>query len=320
MKIWLRKGIAVMLSLIMVISVLTSATVIDASATGFTPRTTAPDSSNAYYYSANPFHQSGYGMPNCTCYAYGRAYELLGSRPSLSTGNAGKWWWYNKNNGIYAYGSTPKLGAIVCWDQYDQNQGHVAVVEAINGSQITISESHYGGTFFTTRTINADSSNYLTSYRFLGYIYIGDFDPNPPDQPIDNYVDIGTDFYACIEHQSTGMYLTNQNTNVAGETPNGTSNQIWKFVRQSNGAYSIQSALNGYYLDVYGPYDEDNTNVYTWYEYTGCNNQQFYIYYQYDAYYFRPAHSSSRRLDMSSTEDHNLSLWGAGVDLSLIHI
>ena len=152
------------------------------SATSFSPRYNAPSSSDSYFYSLNPFYNNGYGMPNCTCYAYGRAYELLGTEPNLSRGNAGYWWWYNKSNRIYSYGSTPKLGAIACWDKYDQNQGHVAVVEAIDGNSVTISESHYSGTYFDTRTINSNSSNYLTSMRFLGYIYIGDFE----DEPVKN--------------------------------------------------------------------------------------------------------------------------------------
>ena len=122
-------------------------------------------------------------MPNCTCYAYGRAWELLGSKPKVSTGNAGQWYNYNKNHGYYTYGSTPKLGAIACWDRYDSNKGHVAVVEQINSNgTILISESHYKGVNFQTRTINSNSSNYLTSYRFLGYIYIleGNVDPVVP--------------------------------------------------------------------------------------------------------------------------------------------
>lgn len=141
----------------------------------YTPRIIAPSTSNSYYYRANPFYNSGYGMPNCTAYAYGRAYELLGSKPKLSTGNAGAWWNYNKQKGYYSYGSTPKLGAIACWDKYDGNKGHVAVVEEISGNYVKISESHYRGTNFDTRIIKADSSNYLTSMRFLGYIYIGNF-------------------------------------------------------------------------------------------------------------------------------------------------
>ena len=122
-------------------------------AASFTPRLTAPSKDSKYYYSDNPFYKSGYGMPNCTAYAYGRAYELLGKKPKLSTGNAGKWYNYNKSNGYYSYGKTPKLGAVACWDKGDSNQGHVAVVEKISGDNVVISESHYQGVNFDTRTI-----------------------------------------------------------------------------------------------------------------------------------------------------------------------
>ena len=48
-----------------------------ASAASFSPRLSAPSSSNKYYYSnLNVFYKYGYGMPNCTAYAYGRAYEI----------------------------------------------------------------------------------------------------------------------------------------------------------------------------------------------------------------------------------------------------
>lgn len=140
-------------------------------AEGFTPRYSAPSRSDSVFYAGNPFFQAGYGMPNCTAYAYGRAWEILGNQPNLSRGNAGQWWNYNKNGGYYEYGSTPRLGAVACWDKYDSNQGHVAVVEAVDGNQVTISESHYNGVNFDTRVRNADMSNYLTNMRFLGYIY-----------------------------------------------------------------------------------------------------------------------------------------------------
>lgn len=208
----------------------------------FVPRYDAPDKSNAYYYANNPFYQSGYGMPNCTAYAWGRAYELLGSKPKLSTGNAGKWWWYNKNNGYYSYGSTPKLGAIACWDDYDQNQGHVAVVEAISGDSITISESHWKGTNFDTRTIKANSSNYLTKKRFLGYIYIGSFDSAPVDPAP---VDLGTDFYAYIINTTAGKHLTNDNPNVSMRSETGAANQVWKFDKHEDGTYKITNCQDG---------------------------------------------------------------------------
>lgn len=54
-------------------------------------------------------------MPNCTAYAFGRIYELNGSRPNLCTGNAEMWYDYNKSHNYYPYGSTPKLGAVAVW-------------------------------------------------------------------------------------------------------------------------------------------------------------------------------------------------------------
>ena len=202
------------------------------SADGFTPRTTAPSTSNSYYYSDNPFYQSGYGMPNCTCYAYGRAWELLGSKPNLSTGNAGKWYWYNKDTGIYSYGSTPKLGAIACWDKYDKNQGHVAVVEAINGDTITISESHYNGTNFDTRNIASNSSNYLTSMRFCGYIYIGEFGGNRIDTEVDNSYNKNV---ACTAPSQINTY------DVYG---NRESN---RWVSAGDSCIAIEAYTNGYW-------------------------------------------------------------------------
>ena len=170
-----KRLLAMVMSVVMVVGILGVAPPIKVEAANFTARTSAPTTSNQYYYSLNPFYQSGYGMPNCTAYAFGRAYELLGSRPKLSIGNAGAWWNYNIRNGYYSYGSTPRLGAIACWDNYDSDQGHVAVVENISGNSITISESHWRSTNFDTRVIKADSSDYLKSKRFLGYIYIGNF-------------------------------------------------------------------------------------------------------------------------------------------------
>ena len=147
-------------------------------ATAYVPRLTAPSTTNKYYiHTSNGGYNScieidkstGSCLPNCVGYAWGRAYEILGKKPKLSLGNADKWWSYNKNGGYYKYGSTPKLGAVMCWGGQ-----HVAVVEKIEGNYITISESSYGGARFNTvrRTISAMESR---TSDFQGYIYIGDF-------------------------------------------------------------------------------------------------------------------------------------------------
>lgn len=165
--------ISVLMAVVLLLGSLGYSSQASASSGGvFTPRTTAPTRSNPYYYSSmNAFYACGYGMPNCTAYAWGRAYEILGTRPKLCTSSAQKWWNYNINGGYYPHGKTPKLGAIACWTR--GGSGHVAVVEAISGNQVTISESHrYHGNFDTKTLTIGRESGYAGSFQ--GYIYILD--------------------------------------------------------------------------------------------------------------------------------------------------
>lgn len=148
-----------------------------ASAASFSPRLSAPSSSNKYYYSnLNVFYKYNYGMPNCTAYAYGRAYEILGSEPKLSRNNAEQWYGYNKANGYYKYGQTPKVGAIACWS-YSYGGGHVAVVEKVENGVITLSNSAYSGDNFyiSTASISDPKVGGNKGWNFQGYIYLGDF-------------------------------------------------------------------------------------------------------------------------------------------------
>lgn len=138
----------------------------------FTPRLSAPSTSNKYYYSLNPFHQSGYGLPNCTCYAYGRFYEISGSKPKLSLSNAENWWGHKDG---YKRGQTPKLGAVICWRKGKAGNGadgagHVGIVEAISGNKITVSMSAWGGTRWYLQTFTIGKYNY-NGFIFQGFIY-----------------------------------------------------------------------------------------------------------------------------------------------------
>lgn len=156
----------------------------------FKPRLTAPAPTNPYYYSdRNVFYEYGWGMPNCTCYAWGRAYELLGEEPDLCVYSAHLWYDYNLENGCYPCGQEPKLGAIACWKYSSGTSGHVAVVEKITDDQITFSNSAYSGIEFYTNTapIN-DPSDGRKTWIFQGYIYIGNFaaseEPDEPSGPL----------------------------------------------------------------------------------------------------------------------------------------
>ena len=141
----------------------------------FIQRTEAPETTNNYYYNNNPFYNAGYGMPNCTAYAWGRFWEISGTRPNLSTGDAENWW---DNSDGYSRGQTPKLGAVACWragsvSVSSDGSGHVAIVEQINedGSIIT-SNSAWGGSIFYRETVTKSSGYYIgSSYTFQGLIY-----------------------------------------------------------------------------------------------------------------------------------------------------
>ena len=76
----------------------------------FIPRFTAPSHGDKHYYSnENIFYACGYGMPNCTAYAWGRLYELTGKRYTALTGNAEDFIASAVRAGLKT-GNTPKLG------------------------------------------------------------------------------------------------------------------------------------------------------------------------------------------------------------------
>lgn len=130
------------------------------------------ESSYAYYTTKNIYYNCGYGMPNCTCYAYGRVYEMLDKEPNLCHYDAEEWYDYNKEHGYYSYGKTPKIGAVACWDCGDS--GHVAIVEAIVGDKIIMSQSAYGYLNFYLSVEDYDNPG-QSGWTFQGYIYPGEF-------------------------------------------------------------------------------------------------------------------------------------------------
>lgn len=163
----------------------------------YTPRITAPSYDDYHYYSDNNiFYKYGYSMPNCTAYAWGRAYEILGEVPNLCVYSAYEW--YNYKQDGYERGLTPKLGAIACWYYYNGDGsvfGHVAVVEKIENNTITFSNSAWGWQeFYLTEASIYDENPGQSNWIFQGYIYIGDFSqgagpvikPTDPTSPTDS--------------------------------------------------------------------------------------------------------------------------------------
>lgn len=169
----------------------------------FTPRlTSAGMNGNKWWYSSgNIFYASGYGLPNCTCYCYGRYGEITGKFGALPGGNAGTW--YDTVSSAFKKGSQPALGAIACWaSRSGRYAGHVATVEVIqdNGDIIT-SNSAWGGSYFYTQTMTK-ASGYIApwmttsrDYYLKGFIYCDEFQP-------------GTNVDAKWSAKRTGPFIT----------------------------------------------------------------------------------------------------------------
>lgn len=140
----------------------------------YKPRTTTPSKTNKCYYKNNPFHQSGYGLPNCTCYAFGRFSEVMGKIANLSLSNAENWWAHKDG---YSRGQTPRVGAVICWRKGQAGNGsdgagHVAIVEKVySNGKILIGQSGWGASKkFWTQTLSPPYEIGGT-YKLQGFIY-----------------------------------------------------------------------------------------------------------------------------------------------------
>ncbi len=161
----------------LILAIIMALQMMGTTAFAYSARTTAPAANNSYYYSsANPFYSAGF-TGNCTWYAWGRAYEILGTSPSLSRHDASTWYSYNASYGYYNYGTEPKVGAIACY--FKNGNNHVAVVEEITDGVAYVSEFNQGGDHsFHYRIYNAWNA------PPDGYIYlVNDTPVTPPAAP-----------------------------------------------------------------------------------------------------------------------------------------
>lgn len=152
----------------------------------FTPRLNDTGIRNNHiWYSDNPFYPT-YALPNCTCYSWGRFWEVsdpLGSqatKPTLPTSDGGRWYeqatGYEKSTEL-----NPRLGAVICFSDDNGGAGHVANVEQIlnDGETIVCSNSAWGGQYFYTTTLTRSNSYKYSHFTFQGFIYHPDYPPEP---------------------------------------------------------------------------------------------------------------------------------------------
>lgn len=218
------------------------------------------------------------------CYGFARlvGYNVFGSYPS-------SW------SRVYSI-SNVKKGDILQYGNTSGN-GHTVFVTNVSGDTITFVDcngnGNYSGSSYVRscgikwdNTINK-YSNMFGKYGF-SYLLSSPDITNPVDKPTDNYVDIGTDFYASITHIASWNHLTvesNDNVDICSDT--NFDNQYWKFYRQYDGSYKIVSAKNDECLDVAGGSSQDGANIGV-YSSNDTDAQRWYIYKCKNGYQFKP--------------------------------
>lgn len=218
------------------------------------------------------------------CYGFARlvGYNVFGSYPS-------SW------SRVYSI-SNVKKGDILQYGNTSGN-GHTVFVTNVSGDTITFVDcngnGNYSGSSYVRscgikwdNTINK-YSNMFGKYGFSYLLSSPDL-TNPVDKPTDNYVDIGTDFYASITHIASWNHLTvesNDNVDICSDT--NFDNQYWKFYRQYDGSYKIVSAKNDKCLDVAGGSSQDGANIGV-YSSNDTDAQRWYIYKCKNGYQFKP--------------------------------
>ena len=198
-----------------ILAILVSIGVNPLAAYAFAPRTSAPDRSNAWYYSSkNPYYVSNLAG-QCTWYAWGRASEILGTSYVQKANGSGGKFWDSRRTDLYQSTSSdvPRVGALACASG-GSSVGHVAVVESIE-SNGTIVFSEYWG--------SGDRDFHLMRYAsgaawargsagagatFQGYIYLTG--PSDNEAPIISNVqveDVSSSGYtvSCTVEDNVGV-------------------------------------------------------------------------------------------------------------------
>ena len=252
-RIAAKRFSAVLIVIALIVTSVLSMGISAGAATTYTPRLNAPESNNVYYYNSNynVFQKYGYGLPNCTAYAYGRAYEILKSTPKLSWKGAGQWYDYNKSGGYYSYGNTPKLGAIACWCY--SGGGHVAVVEKIENGTITLSNSEWGGRTFYLTTCSTSDKNYGGNswWTFQGFIYLLD---NATPAPAPTYK---TGIYRTTDYVNLRYHAGTGNTILATIPSNTQVTVTHLYTEASTGwvwGYTTYAGKSGWFVLEYATY------------------------------------------------------------------
>ena len=125
-------------------------------------------------------------------------------------------------------------------------------------------------------------------------------DPNPAN--------LGNDFYAVILHKNSWKPISHDDDGyVRLRTETGTANQVWRFIRQSDGAYVIASTKNNKLLELTAGDTTNGKPVSVGGEDWGGNYQRWYLFEYGGGYIIQSKHYTNLNrvldLDNGNTND-----------------
>ncbi len=207
----------------------------------------------------------------------------------------------------YPHGSEPAPNALAVWEYNNGSDGaggkygHVAFVESVDGDNVTVTEggckgySYNGHTGVIKRTQSKSKMATLGNCSgFYGYIYLTGGGSGTP-------INLGDSFNAIILRTDIWRPICVKNDDVVlADYEQGIASEHWKFTRQSDGSYTIQSLYNGKMLDVRWGENADNANVWVYdQESTDNSAQKWYIYGSGTAYKLVPQCAMGRAMDVA---------------------
>ena len=204
-----------------------------------------------------------------------------------------------KNSDSYTVGNS----ATLTWNSVDNATGYWLSVW-YKGEQIVTTQVSGSSEYTLNNLGEGEYTAYITAYNDSsskqGYVTFRV-----------NYLDIGTNFIANIIKVDSWSHVVNDNTNACIGKEVGNANEYYEFVRQSDGSYIIKSLEDGKYLDVSDGGNKNGQNV-GFSDYTGENNQRWYIKNGSSGKILIPKNATGSCLDISnngSAVGTNAQLW-----------
>ena len=218
-----------------------------------------------------------------------------------------------KSRGSY----TPNSGDIIIFDYAPYSTktpassygDHVGLVEYV--------ENGYVHTIEGNSNDQVRRGSYSLSYSEIKGYGVPNY-KNSSTNPPSGYVNLGTNFFAYIINKN-GKYLTDKDYDVFGSDGTKSINQVWNFIRNTDGSYSIKTT-GTYCIDAVNYGDKPGTDLQV-IKYADNEAQRFYIYKNGSYYQIRSAYADLW-FDMDQT-NYSLALydkWGDALDQQLFKI